>query len=193
MIWVSGEEATTVTLTDGKYKLHELTAPEGYQVATDMTFEIEDGKLVKINGNDVDTDTVVMIDEAIITTPTTTTKSNNNHNHNHNHNHNYNHNDYNINNNDNSSNSSCKDSKAGRIRRRGKGTDTYGDSARQQVIILKDGIGAGRKGSYQRIRRLSDLGIRRRGNNSYTDRRQVQQHTLTFEIERGQAGQDQRK
>ena len=73
IIWKSGDEATTVTLTDGTYLLKELTAPEGFQVATDMTFEIRDGKLVTIDGEETDTDTVVMVDEMIVTTTTTTT------------------------------------------------------------------------------------------------------------------------
>ncbi|MBP5411261.1 MAG: hypothetical protein J6Y26_05085, partial [Lachnospiraceae bacterium] len=67
LVWISGNGATNVlNLRDGAYTLHEETAPTGFAVANDMTFEIEGGKIVKINGEEVAEGTVVvMIDEAL--------------------------------------------------------------------------------------------------------------------------------
>ena len=67
LAWVSGDEATNVlNLADGTYTLHEEAAPNGYKVATDMTFEISGGKIVKLNGEEVAEGTIVtMIDEAL--------------------------------------------------------------------------------------------------------------------------------
>jgi hypothetical protein len=48
--WISGDEATNIkNLEDGVYTLHEEAAPSGYLVATDMIFEIRDGKLISID------------------------------------------------------------------------------------------------------------------------------------------------
>ena len=68
--WVSGSTSTLISgLNDGTYVLHEVAAPNGYEVATDITFTIVNGELsgeVGVNGN-----TVTMIDEMIVTTTTT--------------------------------------------------------------------------------------------------------------------------
>ena len=67
LVWISGDAATNVKdLADGTYKLHEQTAPTGFAVANDMTFEISGGKITKINDEAVAEGTVVvMIDEAL--------------------------------------------------------------------------------------------------------------------------------
>nr|MCR5633407.1 hypothetical protein [Eubacterium sp.] len=45
--FVSGDAPTTIkNLPDGKYTLHEEVAPSGYLVATNIEFEIKDGKVV---------------------------------------------------------------------------------------------------------------------------------------------------
>ena len=66
MQWVSGTSATVIhDLPDGIYKLHEDTAPEGFNVATDIEFEIKKGELVSVNGEAPKTaGTVVMTDIA---------------------------------------------------------------------------------------------------------------------------------
>ena len=72
LVWISGDEATDIkNLPDGTYTLHEEVAPNGYKVATDITFVIENSKLVKVNDAEVESGApVVMIDEAedIVTT-----------------------------------------------------------------------------------------------------------------------------
>ena len=40
LIWKSGTEPTNVKISDGTYVLHELAAPTGYEVATDIRFVI---------------------------------------------------------------------------------------------------------------------------------------------------------
>ena len=40
LIWKSGTEPTNVKISDGTYVLHELAAPTGYEVATDIKFVI---------------------------------------------------------------------------------------------------------------------------------------------------------
>ena len=70
--WISGSTSTLISgLNDGTYVLHEVAAPNGYEVATDITFTIVNGELsgeVGVKGN-----TVTMIDEMIVTTTTTAT------------------------------------------------------------------------------------------------------------------------
>ncbi len=73
LIWISGSAPTTVELTDGTYVLHEIAAPTGYEVTTDITFVIDDGKLVSVDGQASSSETIVMVDEAIPTTTSTTT------------------------------------------------------------------------------------------------------------------------
>ena len=63
--WISGTTPTKVKyLVDGIYTLHEEAAPNGYNIATDIRFEIRDQKIVKIGEADVtaDTDTIIMED-----------------------------------------------------------------------------------------------------------------------------------
>ncbi|MBR6986749.1 MAG: hypothetical protein IKH82_01610, partial [Clostridiales bacterium] len=75
LTWVSGKETTFVkNLTDGIYTLHEVAAPNGYKVTTDIVFTIKDGKLAGETGVNSDSSTVTMIDEAIATTTATTAK-----------------------------------------------------------------------------------------------------------------------
>lgn len=64
--WVSGSYATYVNnLPDGTYTLHEVVAPNGYEVTTDITFTIENGE---VSGETVvDGNTVVMVDEITVT------------------------------------------------------------------------------------------------------------------------------
>ena len=74
LVWISGDQPTDIKdLPDGIYTLHEEAAPNGYKVATDITFVIEGGKLVKIGEEEVHADAeIVMIDEAEEATTTTT-------------------------------------------------------------------------------------------------------------------------
>ena len=52
--WVSGSTATLVKgLADGSYTLHEVAAPDGYEVTTDINFTIQDGKVVGSDANSV--------------------------------------------------------------------------------------------------------------------------------------------
>ena len=39
-------EGNAIVFADGVYTLHEDAAPNGYKVASEVTFEIENGKLV---------------------------------------------------------------------------------------------------------------------------------------------------
>ncbi|MDE5769631.1 MAG: hypothetical protein K2H82_09625, partial [Oscillospiraceae bacterium] len=66
LVWISGNGVTTINnLLDGTYTLHEVSAPDGYEVTTDITFVIKDGKLTTVDSNTVAEDEViVMIDEA---------------------------------------------------------------------------------------------------------------------------------
>ena len=73
LIWISGSAPTTVELTDGTYVLHEIAAPTGYEVATDITFVIDDGQVVSVDGVASSTEVIVMVDEASPVTTTTTT------------------------------------------------------------------------------------------------------------------------
>ena len=64
LTWISGTSSTFVrSLPNGTYTLHEEAAPNGYRVATDITFTIENGKV--IGGSEVTGNTVTMIDEMI--------------------------------------------------------------------------------------------------------------------------------
>ena len=76
LTWISGTTPTLVNgLTDGTYVLHEVAAPNGYEVATDITFTIENGVVTGVTG--VEGSTVTMIDETTpaVTTTTTTKKT----------------------------------------------------------------------------------------------------------------------
>ena len=65
--WTSGTKQLKINLPDGTYKLSENGAPAGYDVITEMTFEIKDGKVVTKTTETVtadgDTNTVTAFDE----------------------------------------------------------------------------------------------------------------------------------
>ena len=60
--WVTDGSVTEFELKDGKYTFTEVSAPDKYQVATAITFEVKDGKVfvknVEVSGN-----TIVMVDK----------------------------------------------------------------------------------------------------------------------------------
>ena len=58
-------------LADGTYVLHEVAAPSGYEVTTDITFTIENGRVTGVTG--VESNSVTMIDDMIVTTTEATT------------------------------------------------------------------------------------------------------------------------
>ncbi|MDE7225615.1 MAG: hypothetical protein K2N49_01965 [Ruminococcus sp.] len=71
LTWISGTSSTFISdLADGTYVLHEVSAPNGYKLATDIKFTVKDG--VISGGVSVDGNTVTMIDENIVTSSTTT-------------------------------------------------------------------------------------------------------------------------
>lgn len=73
LVWISGDTPTTVkNLRDGSYTLHEIAAPNGYEVSTDIIFTIEDGLLTG-DAEYVTDSSVTMIDDYAETTTTTTT------------------------------------------------------------------------------------------------------------------------
>ena len=66
LTWLSGSTPTYVkNLPDGTYVLHEVAAPSGYEVTTDMTFTVENGELSGEIG--VDSTSVTMMDDMIKT------------------------------------------------------------------------------------------------------------------------------
>lgn len=76
--WISGTTSTKVLLEDGEYTLHEIAAPTGYEIANDIEFKIENGKIVSIVVNGVSQDVtniseIEMIDERIVISTSTTT------------------------------------------------------------------------------------------------------------------------
>ena len=58
----SGKEASTASLPAGKYTLHEVTPPPGYELAEDIEFEVSMDGSVTIDGKKVDE--VVMVDKS---------------------------------------------------------------------------------------------------------------------------------
>ena len=74
LTWVSGTTSTFVkNLKDGTYVLHEVAAPSGYEVTTDITFTIVNGQVTGETGVSTDSNTVTMVDDMTVTTTTTTT------------------------------------------------------------------------------------------------------------------------
>jgi major membrane immunogen (membrane-anchored lipoprotein) len=63
--WKSGDSPSTVTLTDGTYTLEEVTPPDGYQTATNITFTVKDGKVVTVNDVTTDSNDITMLDAKI--------------------------------------------------------------------------------------------------------------------------------
>ncbi len=76
LTWVSGSTATEVkNLPDGEYTLHEVTPPDDYQVATDITFTISNGEItITSTGTEAleDQNVIVMFDAAKPVVPVTT-------------------------------------------------------------------------------------------------------------------------
>ena len=72
LVWVSGTEAVTVTLADGKYKIHEITAPDGYEKAGDIEFTIKNGE-ADLEYIDLISEPIEDISTTESTTETTTT------------------------------------------------------------------------------------------------------------------------
>jgi hypothetical protein len=72
LTFISGTTATLVKeLVNGTYVLHEVAAPSGYVVATDITFTVVNGEVTGEVG--VEGSTITMIDDAVVTTTTVTT------------------------------------------------------------------------------------------------------------------------
>ncbi len=79
LAWTSTSEPKVIEgLPAGKYIMHEVAAPEGYAIATDITFVVEEGTgkvtVIDINGEAVDAEnnTVVMVDGPVPSTGTPT-------------------------------------------------------------------------------------------------------------------------
>ena len=54
--WTSGETPKQIQLTSGEYVFHEVAAPNGYQVVTDITFTVDlsgNVTVTNVNGNEV--------------------------------------------------------------------------------------------------------------------------------------------
>ena len=59
----SGTEATIIkNLIDGTYTLHEVAAPRDYDKASDITFVVDNGKVMDSDGNELSDNTVIMVD-----------------------------------------------------------------------------------------------------------------------------------
>ena len=59
-----------VNLPNGTYVMHEVAAPDGYEVATDITFEVANGKVTNVTGTtatSADSNVIVMVDKALAT------------------------------------------------------------------------------------------------------------------------------
>ena len=77
LTWISGTTETLVkNLRNGTYTLHEVAAPSGYVVTTDIIFTIEDGNVTGVqvmDGSTIDGSKITMLDDAEVTTTTTAT------------------------------------------------------------------------------------------------------------------------
>ncbi|XVG96508.1 SpaA isopeptide-forming pilin-related protein [Eubacteriales bacterium KG125] len=60
--WVTDGSVKEFELKDGKYTFTEVSAPDKYQVATAINFEIKDGKAL-VTGTEVKGNTIVMVDK----------------------------------------------------------------------------------------------------------------------------------
>ena len=71
--WISGTEPSYVKgLPNGSYVLQEIAAPEGYDVTTDITFDVVDGKVTNVQAiMGTDSNHIGMFDNAL-PTPTST-------------------------------------------------------------------------------------------------------------------------
>lgn len=75
--WTSGSTPQQITLAEGSYTFHEVAAPNGYEVVTDITFTVDANGTVIVdnaNGNTVSADggTLVVTDQAQPNTPVET-------------------------------------------------------------------------------------------------------------------------
>ncbi|SFE95352.1 SpaA isopeptide-forming pilin-related protein, partial [Peptostreptococcus sp. D1] len=74
--WVTDGKLTEFELEDGSYTFTEISAPDKYQVATAITFEVKAGKVL-VTGTEVKGNTIVMVDKlkktpiTHLSTPTT--------------------------------------------------------------------------------------------------------------------------
>ncbi|MBQ1339538.1 MAG: NPXTG-anchored protein, partial [Ruminococcus sp.] len=76
LVWKSGETPTTIMgISDGTYVLKETAAPDGYLVATDITFVVENGIVTESSSTITSQNVITMTDEAIDTTETSETTS----------------------------------------------------------------------------------------------------------------------
>ena len=67
--WTSDKNGakSIINLPNGTYVMHEVTAPDGYVVATDITFEVANGKVTNVTGTtatSTDSNVIVMVDAA---------------------------------------------------------------------------------------------------------------------------------
>ncbi|EQA5914408.1 SpaA isopeptide-forming pilin-related protein [Enterococcus faecalis] len=67
--WVTDGSVTEFELEDGKYTFTEVSAPDKYEVATAITFEVKGGK-VTVKGTEVSGNTIVMVDKLKEVPPT---------------------------------------------------------------------------------------------------------------------------
>ncbi|MDE7363453.1 MAG: hypothetical protein K2N27_00990, partial [Ruminococcus sp.] len=65
--WISGNTPTEIkNLPNGKYTLKETAAPDGYTIATEIEFTINNGKVTDKNGEEI-TDNKVVIEDSVST------------------------------------------------------------------------------------------------------------------------------
>ena len=70
--WTSTTTSHELTLTEGTYVFHEISAPAGYKVVTDITFTVDkDGNVTVTNDTTTGTKTVVEGNKLVITDETT--------------------------------------------------------------------------------------------------------------------------
>ena len=70
--WTSTTTSHELTLTEGTYDFHEISAPAGYKVVTDITFTVDkDGNVTVTNDTTTGTKTVVAGNKLVITDETT--------------------------------------------------------------------------------------------------------------------------
>ena len=70
--WTSTTTSHELTLTEGTYVFHEISAPAGYKVVTDITFTVDkDGNVTVTNDTTTGTKTVVAGNKLVITDETT--------------------------------------------------------------------------------------------------------------------------
>ncbi len=73
--WESSDKQLTLeNIPDGEYVLQETAAPDGYEIATDITFSVIDGKVqnVKVGETETDYDGVITMFDALKPVETTT-------------------------------------------------------------------------------------------------------------------------